>query len=201
MHKNEVPPIRFEKASRQHQRTIFKWLDEPHMKEFWDNSQEHKDDIINFINGRVEPSPYFQGIFSYWIGSIEDQPYCFILTSEMRGDQNDLIDLHKVHLSKTGRTITIDFGIGNTAFLGKGLAAPTLSAFAEFFQDQIDSKADTFFIDPDENNPRAKHVYEKAGFKLVGDFDVCGGVFKGSKSYLMVKKLKPKTQMLRSNGS
>ena len=44
--------ITFEKATDHHRQTIFSWLEEPHVKEFWDNSQEHKDDIINFLDGR-----------------------------------------------------------------------------------------------------------------------------------------------------
>lgn len=46
-----------------------------------------------------------------------------------------------------------------------------------------------FFIDPAEHNPRAKHVYENAGFKMVGDFEMDIGVFKGEQTHLMVKTL------------
>jgi hypothetical protein len=44
--------ITFKKATLADKETIFSWLAEPHMMEFWDNSQEHKDDILNFMNGR-----------------------------------------------------------------------------------------------------------------------------------------------------
>jgi hypothetical protein len=44
-----IRKIHFEKASTKHQDTLFQWLNEPHMKEFWDNSQEHREDILNFI--------------------------------------------------------------------------------------------------------------------------------------------------------
>ena len=157
------------------------------MKEFWDNSQEHKDDILNFING--EKQHYFYGTTMYWVGFLNDHPYCFLLTDQICSDEEDLTDLHRDQLSKIGNTIAIDFGIGNTTFLGKGLAAPTLQAFIEFYHAHIDQKADTYFIDPDENNPRAKHVYEKAGFKIVGNYNMSQGFFKGTTGYLMVKKL------------
>ncbi|WP_032113131.1 GNAT family N-acetyltransferase [Candidatus Paracaedibacter symbiosus] len=182
--------IHFEKViSRAHQKTIFDWLAEPHLQEFWDNSQEHKDDILNFINGRKEPSNYFYGTIIYWMGIINDEPFCFILTDNLLTSQEDLSDLHRAHLSKTGKTICIDFGIGNKNYLSKGLAAPTLKAFTEFYKSQVDPSADTFIIDPEENNPRARHVYEKAGFNLVGDYAVTKGVFTGQKSFLMVKEL------------
>lgn len=91
------------------------------------------------------------------------------------------------NISKTGKTYSIDFGIGDEKFVGRGLAAPTLAAFCDFFKTEIEPRADRFFIDPDESNPHAKHVYEKAGFVEVGNFDMQEGFFEGRKSYLMVK--------------
>jgi RimJ/RimL family protein N-acetyltransferase len=178
-------PIRFEKATLQHQNIIFSWLSEPHMQEFWDNSQEHKDDILNFIHGRKQH--YFYGTAQYWVGYIETHAFCFLLSDQMLKDQDDLSDLHRQYLSKKGHTIVLDFGIGNKSYLGKGLAAPTLKAFTEFYRNKIDSHADTFFIDPNTNNPRAFHVYEKAGFEMVGYYYAKQGFFKEEKSCLMVK--------------
>lgn len=180
--------ITFEKVNHTHQRMIFEWLAEPHMQEFWDNSPEHKEDIINFINGRVTPSNYFNGIFTYWIGNIDDKPFCFILTAKVNEDDS-LPSLLRTYLSKTGATYSLDFGIGNVAYLGKGLSGLTLKRFTEFFQKNIDLTADTFFIDPAEDNPRARHVYEKAGFKKVGEFEMDRGVFTGEETTLMVKKM------------
>lgn len=179
--------IHFKKASLDHQAIIFSWLDEPHMKEFWDNSEAHRDDILNYIHGRKQH--YFYGTTEYWIGYIEDQPFSFILSDQILPSEKELNTLHRKYLSIEGHTIGIDFGIGNTAFLGKGLAAPTLQAFIEFYKAEIDSKADTFFIDPDENNPKAFRVYEKAGFKKVGHYIMKGGAFEGQKANLMVKKI------------
>lgn len=179
--------IRFEKASPRHEKIIFHWLTEPHMQEFWDNSQEHKDDIANFIHGRKQT--YFYGTTMYWIGLVEEIPFSFLLTDQILRSEVDLPDLHRDYLSKTGHTIALDFGIGNKDFLGKGLAAPTLRKFTAFFHDQIDPLADTFFIDPDENNIKAKHVYEKADFKLVGSYEMRMGAFEGQNTYLLVKHL------------
>lgn len=182
--------IVFEKASLNHKDTIFSWLSEPHMMQFWDNTQEHKDDILNFIHGRKQH--YFYGTTKYWVASFDGHPYAFILTDEIKSSEEDLPDLLKENLSKTGNTISLDFGIGNKSFLGKGLAAPTLQAFIKFYQRQIDHKADTYFIDPDEHNPRAIHVYQQAGFKIVGkDEPATKGGFIGQRSFLMVQTLLP----------
>lgn len=92
-------------------------------------------------------------------------------------------------MSEAGHTIGLDFGIGNINYVGKGLAAPTLEAFVNFYHHEIDPLADTFLIDPDMNNPRAQHAYGKAGFDQVGEYNVQAGAFKGSVSWLMVKKI------------
>jgi len=44
--------INFAKVTGAHLDTIFSWLTEPHIVEFWDNTQAHKDDIVNFAEGR-----------------------------------------------------------------------------------------------------------------------------------------------------
>lgn len=181
--------LHFEQASIKHKGIIFHWLDEPHIKEFWDNTQEHKDDILNFIHGRKQH--YFYGTTKYWLGYCDGQPFSFILTDELLASQ-DLSELHLQFLSKTGRTITLDFGIGNSHFLGKGLAAPTLAAFTDFYRENIDPNADTFFIDPDVKNPRAAHVYEKAGFELVGDYIMNTSAFKNHQTMLMIKRYLPR---------
>lgn len=46
---------------------ILKWLSEPFVQEFWDNTQAHKDDLLNFIEGRKTPSSYCDGKYSYWV--------------------------------------------------------------------------------------------------------------------------------------
>lgn len=179
--------ITFEKLDEHHEFLVYKWLAEPHMIEFWDNSQEHKEDIAVFCRGRKVPSSYFNGIFDYWIGLIDNTPYSLIMTSEMKQTDQDLSELHKVLLSKTGKTIGLDFGIGNTDFLGRGFAPRTLIEFMDFYRKKIDQKVDTFIIDPDENNPRAQYVYEKAGFEYVGKFYVDKGYYLGKASHLMIK--------------
>lgn len=178
--------IKFVKASISHEKIIFSWLSEPHMMEFWDNSNEHKEDILNFIHGRKQH--YFAGTTQYFIGLIDEVPFAFLL-ADILDPNESLPSPQEQYLSKTGHTIALDFGIGNRDYLGKGLATPTLEAFVKYYCEQIDKKADTFFIDPDENNPRAKRVYEKAGFQHVSEYHPTEGAFVGSTSLLMIKKI------------
>ena len=179
--------ITFEKAHLSHKDIIFHWLKEPHMQEHWDNSQEHKDDILNFLNGRKQT--YFFGTTKYWIAKINTVAFAIILSDQIEPSQIDLQPLHRQNLSKQGHTCCIDFGIGNKEYLGKGLAAITLDGFVKFYTTQVDLLADTFFIDPDVSNPKAKHVYEKAGFILKGDFEMKSGFFEGKATQLLVREL------------
>ncbi|TAL61704.1 MAG: GNAT family N-acetyltransferase [Legionella sp.] len=185
--KDLAQSITFESVKKSHIDIIFQWLAEPHMQEFWDNSQEHKDDIIHFVEGRKTASNYFNGIFSYWIGKYNEDPFCLILTAK-ENNSTDLPELWMKHLSTTGNTYSLDFGIGNPKYIGKKLAGPTLALFTQFIQKEIDLNADTFFIDPANDNPRAKHVYEQAGFQLVGTFTATQGFFQDDESLLMVLK-------------
>ncbi|MFU7502122.1 MAG: GNAT family N-acetyltransferase [Candidatus Tisiphia sp.] len=181
--------IHFEKANLSHKDTIFNWLKEPHVQEFWDNSQEHKDDILNFINGRIKPSSYVDGLYTYWIGCIYNEPYCLVMTLKEKQEYSILL-LKKAYLLKHGHTYSMDYTIDNIAYFGKGLGAKTLEVFINFIRSSYDSQVDTFFIDPDVTNPRARHVYEKVGFKYIDDFIMEGeGVFAGRKTHFLVKRL------------
>ncbi|HJD60251.1 MAG TPA: hypothetical protein LFW20_06390 [Rickettsia endosymbiont of Omalisus fontisbellaquei] len=107
--------IHFEKANLTHKEIIFSWLEELHIKEFWDNSKEHKEDILNFITGKKQH--YFYGTTNYWVGFINSEPVCFLLSDILQKEQ-DLSEIQRKYLSKSGHTITLDFGIGNKNFLG-----------------------------------------------------------------------------------
>ena len=187
--------ITFEKATTAHKEIIFSWLAEPHIQEFWDNTQEHKDDILNFMDGRKEPSNYCDGKMVYWIASNNKEPFAMIMIEQY--DHNTPIDQEKLYrLSKIGHTYGLDYMIGNTEYLGKGYGAKTLIEFVDFFRNKFDNKADTFIIDPASDNPRAKRVYEKAGFKHISDFVMSGNVSGSGKSHhLLIKKFAPAVRL------
>jgi RimJ/RimL family protein N-acetyltransferase len=170
--------INFEKANVSHIDIILGWLTEPFVQEFWDNTQDHKDDILNFVNGRKKPSNYCDGKYVYWIARYKDHPFSMLMT--IRETTEDHInDIKLNHISKTGHTYGIDYMIGDKNYFGKGYGTKTLSEFLNFFKKNFDPKADTFIIDPASDNPRAKHVYMKAGFEHIADF-IMGGNYSGA---------------------
>jgi RimJ/RimL family protein N-acetyltransferase len=148
---------------------IKNWLDEPHVQEFWDNSQEHKDDIAIFANGRKQSSLYYDGIFTYWLALMDLIPYALIMTSKIE-KTDDVNESWLPFIPEKTEACSLDFMIGNTDFLGKGYGSSTLQAFTHMLFEKSQKKIHTFIIDPNVNNPRAAHVYEKAGFKKQGIF-------------------------------
>jgi len=188
--------ITFRKIIKDDIPTIFRWLSEPFIQEFWDNTQGHRDDIINFTEGRKTPSTYVDGKYVYWIAQDRGHPFALIMTIQETSD-DDINEVKLANLSKTGTSYGIDYMIGNKDYFGRGYGASTLSKFIDFFRLEVDQNADTFLIDPEANNPRAKHVYIKAGFEYIADFIMVGQVSGAGKSHhLLIKKFPPNANYL-----
>lgn len=155
--------MKFEKLTSAHLDTLFSWLTEPHVMEFWDNIQAHKDDIVNFAEGRKTSSSYAGGEYVYWIAYLEDEAFALLMTIQ-KTYKEDIGPEKFKRLSKTGNTYSLDYVIGNPKFFGKGYGSQTLSDFIDYFREIVDPKADTFLIDPARDNVGANHVYMKAAY-------------------------------------
>ncbi len=90
--------------------------------------------------------------------------------------------------------------IGEKAYFGKGYGAKILSEFVDFFMKEVDPKADTFLIDPACDNPRAKHVYMKAGFEHITDFVMAGDASgAGKPHHLLIKRFEPPIKLVQAS--
>lgn len=190
--------ITFRKVDASDKELIFQWLRYPHVQEFWDNTQAHKDDIENFMQGRMTPSDYCNGEFHYWLACHDGRPYAMLMT--IQDTVKSPIDpIKSQHLSKTGHSYGLDYMIGDLKSVGIGLGAITLKRFIEYFREHVDLKADTFLIDPESRNTKARHVYMKAGFDYVGDFVMEGATSGAGKAHhLLVKKYLPEVQLVEA---
>jgi len=163
--------ISFCKVTQSHPELVHRWWHAPHVIEFWDNSEEMWNNFSNYTSGKRD-------LYDYWIGFCDGKPYSLVMTSDASDDTPELL---KPWISAEGKTLTIDFMIGEPFYLAKGLAAKTLTAFAEFLPDTVS----TLLIDPESENRKAVHVYEKAGFKKVDTFMPREGYFAGKAHLLM----------------
>jgi ribosomal protein S18 acetylase RimI-like enzyme len=122
---------------------IHRWLQQEHIKEWI-----HGVGLQNTLNGLEK---FFQGesTTTYWIGYHKDTPFTFLITSPEGNDAT-----------------TLDLFICDLNYLGKGIAVPMIR---EFLSSQFPN-VKRVLIDPEATNKRAIHVYEKIGFKIIGEF-------------------------------
>jgi RimJ/RimL family protein N-acetyltransferase len=99
----------------------------------------------------------------HWIGYDGDKPFVFLMTSNIFKNAGDE---YTKYSETNGPFITLDIFICDTHYLGKGLATIVIKEFllAHF------SDVSEVFIDPEKSNKRAAHVYQKVGFRIMGEF-------------------------------
>jgi RimJ/RimL family protein N-acetyltransferase len=133
----------FAPAQSSQRELIHRWLEQEHIKAWI-----HGTGLQNTMVGLEK---FFKGesTTTYWIGYDRDVPFAFLITSPYDRD-----------------TITLDLFICDLNYWGKGLAVSMIRAFLlTHFSDKK-----RVLIDPEATNTRAIHVYQKAGFKIIGEF-------------------------------
>ncbi len=136
--------FRFAFAKSSQWSLIHQWLEQKHIKDWL-----HGEGLQNTLNGLEK---FFHGTSNttYWISYDKEIPFAFLITSP-EGDD----------------AITLDLFICDLNYLGKGLAVPMIQ---EFLINQFPN-VKKVMIDPEASNERAIHVYQKVGFKIVGEFN------------------------------
>ena len=154
------------------------WLKEDHVAEFWygEGLKSTLRSIDRFVDGQ-EP------LFTLWLAYDKEIPFAYLMTSPIKS--LDELPFSK-YLTAESKAMTLDLFIGEKAYLGKGLAHHLIQ---ELIRQKFPDTTDTF-IDPDVNNTRAIHVYEKAGFKKLEEFTPNWPPFQPS--FLMRRTNKPR---------
>lgn len=135
--------FRFELLQPDQKEFLLRWLDQPHIRE-WLHGKGLANLLKNldaFFGGKTE--------CLHWIGYEGLVPFSYLLTSP-EGDDG----------------ITLDLFICEPSFLGRGLSVQMIR---EFLLTHFADKKKVF-IDPEASNTRAIHVYQKAGFRKIGEF-------------------------------
>jgi RimJ/RimL family protein N-acetyltransferase len=135
---------------------VHHWLTAPHVAEWFygkglQNTFRHLDE---FLEGTSQSQ--------YWLAYDRNHPFAFFITSQVTKPNDELTRW----CSEEGDAITLDMLIGDTAYLGKGLSHILIQ---EFLTGQFSDVVEVL-IDPEATNLRAIHVYQKAGFTVVGKF-------------------------------
>lgn len=114
--------------------------------------------LDKFIN-----APDDEKITAHWLGYDREVPFVYLLTSNVSKDEPNE---YAKYSELKGSAITLDIFILNPDYLGKGLAPLIIK---EFLLNQF-PRVTEVFIDPEQSNKRAVHVYQKTGFRIVGEF-------------------------------
>lgn len=135
---------------------VHSWLVQPYVSEWFygqglENTFKHLDE---FLAG----SSFAQ----YWLAFDKDYPFAFLITSYVDKPHDELTKW----CSSDGQAITLDMLIGDPNYLGKGYAVQVIH---QFLFSQFPSVSEVL-IDPEATNIKAIHVYQKAGFKILGEF-------------------------------
>jgi len=120
-------------------------------------------------------------LFNYWIGSDDGVPFCLLITTDAAAGMPEHL---APFLPETGDAWTLDVLIGPREYVGRGIAAKMLESFLYHLR-RLNRDLRTVLIDPAENNSRAIHIYEKAGFQKVSEFVPSEGAFQGQPHVLM----------------
>lgn len=130
---------------------------------------------------------------------LKNEPIATIVSSPLRRARKtaDIIAQHiKAPVIEITELQEVCWGEKEGMLKGKGYGAKTLSEFLDFFRREFDGSADTFIIDPASNNPRAKHVYMKAGFEHIADFVMGGDCSGAGKSHhLLIRRFVPNVRL------
>jgi RimJ/RimL family protein N-acetyltransferase len=157
----------FKPAVESQRELIHQWLQQDYIREWI-----HGQGLQNTLSGLEKFFQYQANgkgldrqakITQHWIGYDGDKPFVYLLTSNVF---KNVAGSYAKYSELDGLAVTLDIFIGNTEYLGKGLASAVIKEFllSEF------SDVSEVFIDPEKNNIRATHVYQKIGFRVVGEF-------------------------------
>ena len=164
----------FRRAELNDDGLISRWFHSPHVSEFWGDAPANIRDFRSAMTGVC-------ALFNYWIGRDDTIPFCLLITTDATRDTPEHL---APFLPETGEAWTLDVLIGPPEYVGRGIATQMLESFLSHIQYQ-NRALRTVLIDPEANNSRAIHVYEKAGFQLVSEFVPSDGAFQGKSHVLM----------------
>ncbi len=157
----------FKPAIEAQRELIHRWLKQDYISKWI-----HGQGLQNTLNGLEKFFRYqIEGkdlgrqcdITQHWVGYNDGKPFVYLLTSNVFKHADDT---YAKYSESDGLAITLDIFMVDPDYVGKGLAVTVIK---EFLLSQFSDVAEVF-IDPEQSNTRAAHVYQKAGFCVVGEF-------------------------------
>jgi aminoglycoside 6'-N-acetyltransferase len=154
-----VDPARlgFVPVAPEHYPLLRRWLESPHMREWWGAPEEELGFIRDMVEGDDTTRPFLIALDGQPVGYIQ---YWFI-----GHHQNETWVADNPWLAELpSEAVGVDLSIGDPARLSEGIGSAALMAFVAMLRDLGHQ---TIIIDPDPANHRAVRAYEKAGFRPI----------------------------------
>lgn len=156
------PLIQFVEFQEAHLSILRSWLREPHVSEFWQESEDDTELREKFLNQLPA-----RGVSAFII-SLESRPIGFI----------QYYEACKIGggwwLNIGPGTFGIDQFIGDVSMIGKGLGTKIIKQFVEYLF--ANPNVQEIITDPEPENKRAVRCYEKVGFQRIKEIQTPGGL-------------------------
>ena len=150
--------ISFRRLQTEDLNLLHKWLNEPHVHEWYDKDKEN---TIEAITERYGPKSKTAGLTDCYVVSYENKPLGYIQKYKVN-DWPEFAD----YVGYDDHTASVDLFIGAPSFMGQGLGSLMLK---KFLKEVVfaDPDISTCIIGPEPENKRGIRAYEKAGVKYV----------------------------------
>lgn len=150
--------MHFEHLRKEQEEMVKQWLHQDYVAKFWYGVglQNTLKSISRFVNGE-------ETLFTLWIAYDGTTPFGYLTTSKVNFETDHF---YAHYLTPSSKAITLDLLIGNRSYLGKGLGHQMIR---ELLLQKFEHATDVF-IDPGVDNPKAIHVYKKAGFQELEEY-------------------------------
>ena len=149
--------IHFRKLDRGDLPLLHRWLNAPHVVEWWHDEALTLDQVI------AKYSPYIDGKEDVrcFVIVYGDSPIGYIQEYSIGEDSE-----YARYVAPSARAAGIDLFIGEIEFHHRGLGAPIIR---QFLRDIVfaDPAVESCIIDPVESNHGAIRAYKKAGFRFL----------------------------------
>lgn len=156
--------ITFKKLEEKDFPLLVNWLNEPHVKKWWDREIIWTKDLIK--------EKYLTYVHGYKLdNAVKKSINAFIIHADQQAigyiQYYNAYDFERDDYVLRGlpeNLAAIDLYIGEPYFIGKGLASLIINKFLDQY---VWPSFYACLVDPDMDNIRAIKAYEKAGFKII----------------------------------
>ena len=150
-------PIGFVPVGPEHYALLQAWLDLPHMREWWGDTEDELGFIRDMVEGRDTTRPF--------LIAVDGEPVGYIQCWYIGDHQNETwIAEHPWLAELPLEAVGVDLSIGDPQRLSKGIGSAVLAAFVRRL---VEEGHETIIIDPLIRNERAVRAYTKAGFRPI----------------------------------